>query len=132
MHRFDVTLDEAQHLAESEGLAVVQEQPTVERDTAHAMTEAAAPAIDELVRQISRTLQFTELQRRHLQPAGIWLLGGGASLKNAAPYLSRALSLPVRIVSLAPASEPIACAAGNRSAVFGSAAALSALAWRAA
>ena len=132
MQRFDVTLDEAQHLVESEGLAIAQSTLPAERDAAHAITEAVAPVLDELVRQIARTLQFTEMQRRHLQPAGIWFLGGGASLKNLAPYLSHALSLPVHIVSLAPESDPIPCAAGNRSAVFGNAAALSALAWRAA
>jgi type IV pilus assembly protein PilM len=132
MQRFDVTLDEAQHLAESEGISTTSDQQSSERDVAQAITEAAAPALDELVRQIGRTLQFTEMQRRHLQPAGIWLLGGGASLKNVAAYLSDALSLPVDIVTLAPESDPIACAAGNRSAVFGNAAALSALAWRAA
>jgi hypothetical protein len=37
----------------------------------------------------------------------------------------------VQIWSL-PVEEPIPCAAGNRAAVFGNAAALSALAWRAA
>jgi type IV pilus assembly protein PilM len=132
MTAFDVSLDEAQHLAESEGLAVNPSKSPSLREESHAISEAAAPALDELIRQIGRTLQFTEMQRRHLQPAGIWLMGGGASLKNVDSYLSQALSLPVEIVSLAPASTPIACAAGNRSAIFGSAAALSALAWRAA
>jgi type IV pilus assembly protein PilM len=132
MQRFDVSLDEAQHLAESEGLVGSKAVPTANSATAAAITEAAASALDELVRQISRTTQFTEMQRRHLQPTAVWLLGGGASLKNIAPYLSDALSLPVHILSLLPAEEPIACAAGARSAVFGAAAALSAMAWRAA
>jgi type IV pilus assembly protein PilM len=132
MDRFDVTLDEAQHLAESEGLSVQDRKSNIESDASYAITEAAAPALEELVRQISRTFQFTEMQRRHLQPAGIWLLGGGAALKNIDAYLSHHLTLPVHIVSLKPESEPIRCAAGNRSAVFSNAAALSALAWRAA
>ena len=134
MQTFDVSLDEAQHLAESDGVAVPKDLGHADADAeaAEAITDAAAGSLDELVRQIGRTLQFTELQRRHLQPAAIWLLGGGASLKNIATYLSQALSLPVHILSLAPEEAPIACAAGNRSAVFGNAAALSALAWRAA
>jgi type IV pilus assembly protein PilM len=132
MQAFDVTLDEAQHLVESEGLALPQERPPTEPDAAQAITEEAASSVDVLIRQISRTLQFTEMQRRHLQPSAIWLMGGGASLKNIGPFLSHALSLPVHILTLAPEASPIACAAGNRSAVFGSAAALSALAWRAA
>jgi Tfp pilus assembly PilM family ATPase len=133
MERFDLTLDEAQHLAESEGLSTRHERHVTEMGaTSQAITEAAAPALDELVRQISRTLQFTETQRRHLQPGAVWLLGGGAGLKNVAEYLSQELSLPVHIVTLKSEEDPIPCAAGNRSALFGSAAALSALAWRAA
>ena len=132
MQTFDVTLDEAQYLVESEGLGVASGERPTNRSATQAIYDAAAPTLDELVRQISRTLQFTEMQRRHLQPAGIWLMGGGASLKNIESYLSHALSLPVHVVTLAPESEPIACAVGNRSAVFANAAALSALAWRAA
>jgi type IV pilus assembly protein PilM len=131
MELFNVTRDEAQHLAESEGLALTHETTAIS-DIAAAISEAAASSLGELVRQISRTLQFMEMQRRHLQPSAIWLLGGGASLKNVGPCLSQVLSLPVHIFTLAPESNPIGCAAGNRSAVFGSAAALSALAWRAA
>ena len=65
-----------------------------------AITEAAAQPIDELVRQIRRTLQFTEAQRRHLQPAAIWLMGGGASMRNVGRYLAQALELPVHIWKL--------------------------------
>jgi Tfp pilus assembly PilM family ATPase len=129
---FDLTLDEAQHLAESEGLGASQGNGASSSDVATAITDAAAPSLDELVRQMSRTLQFTDMQRRHLQPAAIWILGGGASLKHLDKYLTEALSLPVHVVSMTAAEGTIACAAGNRSAVFGSAAALSALAWRAA
>ena len=145
MRVFDVTLDEAQHLAETQGLAAPGagsgEQP-VASDTRHptpdtnscqaAITEAAEPPIQELMRQIRRTLEFMEAQRRQQQPATVWLLGGGASMRNVSPYLEQALGLPVQIWKLAPEDTPIPCAAGYRSAVFGSAVALSAAAWRAA
>jgi Tfp pilus assembly PilM family ATPase len=130
--RFEVSLDDAQHLAESEGVIAGEREAGTAADIATAITNAATPALDELVRQISRTLQFTESQRRHLQPETVWLMGGGASLKNIGSYLSHALPIPVKIISLEPAEETIACAAGARSAVFCGAAALSALAWRAA
>jgi type IV pilus assembly protein PilM len=132
VERFDVSLDEAQHLAETEGLIAGDQANDASSNAADAITAAASGVLDELVRQVSRTLQFTEMQRRHLQPTAVWLLGGGASVKNIGPYLSQALSLPVHILSLSPVEEPIACAAGARSAVFGTAAALSAMAWRAA
>jgi type IV pilus assembly protein PilM len=128
----DVTTDEAQHLVEHEGVVASAGEAGDYLETAKAITSAAAGTLDELVRQIGRTLQFTDMHRRHLQPATVWLTGGGASMKNIGPYLAAALSLPVHIWSLEPVAEPIACAAGNRAAVFGSAAALSSLVWRAA
>lgn len=126
---FDVTLDEAKFLVEKEGLAP-HDDSSDPSETAATINRTIAPTLDELVRQISRTLQFTEMQRRHLQPASVWLMGGGAALKNIDRYLAKELSLPVHIWNLPPSSTPIDCAAGNRSAVFGNAAALSALAWR--
>jgi len=77
-------------------------------------------------------LHFMESQRRHLHPAAIWLLGGGASLGNIGPYLADALQLPVHVWKMSGESQEIPCAAGQRSAVFSGAVALSALAWRAA
>jgi Tfp pilus assembly PilM family ATPase len=155
MNTFDVTLDEAQHLTETQGMLRPKDEPTpaahshqfdpsvvsdadlpfaIAADPAiqAAITDSSAPAVEELVRQIRRTLQFTEAQRRHLHPAAVWLLGGGAAMRNVAPYLSHALHVPVRVWNLAPEAEPIACAAGSRSALFAGAAALSAAAWRAA
>jgi Tfp pilus assembly PilM family ATPase len=132
MDAFDVTLDEAQFLVENEGIVAEGGETSGDRETAQAITRAVAGIMVELVRQVGRTLQFTEMQRRHLQPADVWLVGGGASMKNIGSYLAEALSLPVHIWNLAPEESPIACAAGNRAAVFGNAAALSALSWRAA
>jgi Tfp pilus assembly PilM family ATPase len=131
MKEFDVTLDEAQFLVESEGIATTGE-PAGDTHTPRAIADAVGGTVEELVRQIGRTLQFTEMQRRHLQPAAVWLMGGGASMKSIPAYLAKALSLPVHVWSMPPQDEPIDCAAGNRAAVFGSAAALSALAWEAA
>ncbi len=132
MNVFDVTLDEAQYLVESEGVLADSGASSGDPRTAQAITGAVSETVDELVRQISRTLQFTEMQRRHLQPSAVWLMGGGASIKNIEPYLANTLPVPAHIWSLEPESAPIACAAGSRAAVFGGAAALSALAWRAA
>jgi type IV pilus assembly protein PilM len=128
----DVTLDEAQYLVENEGLLIPDGSQMGERATAMAITSAAADTLGELVRQISRTCQFTEMQRRHLQPSAVWLMGGGASMKNLGPYLANELSFPVHIWSMPPETDEIPCAAGSRCSVFGGAVALSALAWRAA
>jgi Tfp pilus assembly PilM family ATPase len=127
-----VTLDEAQHLVDNQGRLPPEADPLADQQTQRAITDAASDTLDKLVRQIRRTLQFMETQRRHLHPAAIWLLGGGASMRNLAPYLTHALKLPVHIWKVSPDATPISCAAGNRAAVFGGAAALSASAWRAA
>jgi type IV pilus assembly protein PilM len=168
MQVFDVTLDEAQHLAETQGLATqaqaAADAPPVVRgssdpapsgtfegpattsgalqepaytdepdhQTQAAIADAAAEPIQELIRQIRRTLEFMEVQRRQIQLASIWLMGGGASMRNAAHYLQNALGLPVHIWNLSPNDMPIPCAALARSAVFGPAVALSASVWRAA
>jgi type IV pilus assembly protein PilM len=132
MNIFDVTLDEAQHLADTQGLVAPDTETLADQKAQKAITEAAAEPIDELVQQVRRTLQFTEAQRRHLQPAAIWLMGGGASMRNVAPYLAKEIELPVHIWKLPADGESIACAAGARSAVFSGAVALSTAAWRAA
>jgi type IV pilus assembly protein PilM len=132
---FSLSLDEAQHLAETQGLeapaATESSVPGTDPKLQAAITAAAAETLAELTHQINRTLQFMETQRRHLQPAAIWLLGGGASMHNVREYMSRVLPIPVHVWKI-DAAAPISCAAGRRSAVFGGAVALSALAWRAA
>jgi Tfp pilus assembly PilM family ATPase len=139
MRVFDVTLDEAQHLADRHGLwAAAADSSADSADswpderTQRAITEVAGDPMEELVGQIRRTLQFTEGHRRHLQPAAIWVLGGGASMCNAGPWLEQQLELPVHLWKVPHEGPDIPCAAGNRSAVFGGALALSASAWRAA
>jgi type IV pilus assembly protein PilM len=136
MNTFSLSLDEAQHLAEMQGLEVPgapdSSAPGADAKLQASITSAAAEPLNELARQIGRTLQFMETQRRHLQPEAMWLLGGGASMRNVREYLSRILPLPIHVWKIEAGAAPIACAAGQRSAMFGGAVALSALAWRAA
>ncbi|HEX2474090.1 MAG TPA: pilus assembly protein PilM [Lacipirellulaceae bacterium] len=133
MQALDVTLDEAQHLADSQGLAAAAgDQGSIDAQIQSAITTAAGETLEELASQLARTLQFAETQRRYLQPACVWLMGGGASLRNVASYLTHALQIQVNVWHMPPDDEPIHCAADHRAAVFGAAAALSASAWRAA
>jgi len=127
-----VSPDEAQHLADTEGLALTDGAATGDQEIQAAISDATMPTLEELIREIRRTLQFVEMQRRNLQPAAIWLLGGGATLRNIGPFLEPLLSLPVRVWSIPTGERQLPFAAGQRGAVFAGAAALSALAWRAA
>ena len=127
-----VSLDEAQHLVDTQGVARPQAEAQADLQIQAAITEAACDVLEELTRQLARTLQFAETQRRHVQPASVWVMGGGASMRNVASYLADALKIGVEAWYMPPDEGPIACAAEHRSAIFGGAAALSALAWRAA
>jgi type IV pilus assembly protein PilM len=126
-----VTLDQARHLVDTQGVVAPGDSSGVNEQLQRAITSAASETIDELVSQIRRTLQFVALQRS-LDPSACWLMGGGASIRNIGPYLSDALAMPVHIWHLPSNGAQLPCTAGNRSAVFSGAAALSALAWEAA
>jgi Tfp pilus assembly PilM family ATPase len=130
--QFGVALDQAQFLADAHGIPA----PTAERAGDRAVQEAIAEAVESTLEHLRdharRTLQFLETQRRHLHPVAIWLMGGGASMRYVGAWLSEELHLPVHIWSLPHESESLSFAAGSRTALFAGAAALSALAWRAA
>jgi Tfp pilus assembly PilM family ATPase len=127
-----VTLEQAQYLAVKEGVALRDSEPSDRSEVREAIAAAVADTVDALVDEIRRTLQFVELQRRHLHPTTVWLVGGGASLRNVGPQLSTALNLPVSTWEL-PVDPASRCKMPSHQApLFAGAIALSALAWRAA
>jgi type IV pilus assembly protein PilM len=128
--RFGVTLDQAQHLVDAYGIVSSEDNET-DRPVRAAITDAIDKVLDSLRDQVRRTLQFLETQRRHLHPVEMWLMGGGASVRNIGPWLAAELQLPVHIWSIS-CGDDVSPAVGNRSALFAGAAALSAMAWRAA
>ena len=128
-----VTLDHAQHLVDAHGVVAPTTNGAVtatEHEIQAAVTEAVAETADSLVEQIERTLRFVESQRRHHHPTLLWLMGGGASVRNIGPYLSAKLEMPVSIWSVPTDGEPDGTNLGRETALFASAFALSALAWR--
>jgi len=129
---FSVTLDQAQHLADTQGITPPTEPADADRMAQSALSDAVRMTMDGLIGQVQRTLQFVETQRRQLSPVAIWLMGGGASMRNVAPSLAHEFELPVHVWKMPCESASLPCATGNRSALFAGAAALSALAWRAA
>lgn len=131
-----ITRDHAQFLVDAHGVtpagAVARLDSTEEQGIQAAITAAIAEATASLVEQIERTLRFVEQQRRCQHPAALWLMGGGASVRNIGPHLAAALQIPVSIWGLPPEREDQSATAGPQAALFGPALALSALAWRAA
>lgn len=127
-----VTEDEAQHLVDAQGFAGSDNDANANQELQRVITEAASSTLRTLTDQVQRTLQYIHSQRRHLSPTAVWLMGGGATMRNIGPNLSQALEMPVNIWRVPTDSPQLACASGDRVALFGPAVALSALAWRAA
>jgi type IV pilus assembly protein PilM len=127
-----ISLDQAQHLAATAGVALPSAEVAGQAEIQAAITAAIADTFDALVDQIRRTLQFVDVQRRHLRPTSVWLLGGGASVRNIGPHLATALDMPISIWGLASESTAGAGRRDGHTALFAGAIGLSALAWRAA
>lgn len=125
-----ITLDHAQHLVDTQGVLVASESASGDREVRAAITTALADAIQELMAEVQRTLRFFDLQRRHLRPSSIWLMGGGASVRNIGPHLSQMLSLPVRVWDIPLEANESLETSGVRTQLLSGAVALSALAWR--
>ena len=115
---FGVSLDEAQHLVDTQGVVAPQPDPLADRQVQKAITDATAETASELVRQLKRTLHFLESQRRHLHADAIWLMGGGASMRNIGPYFDQALNLPVHICGAALQEPPSGETATQRGGGF--------------
>lgn len=106
-----VTLDEAQHLL----LAFGFPRNDVEQDQQlqQCMAGAARTPLGRLVDEIKRTLAYFRAQRRELIPVKIWLMGGGASVRNAAAWLSHSCGEQIEVWHL-PAAEQAGVSSGQR------------------
>lgn len=89
------------------------------------LTDIVAEPVAALVAEIQRTLAYPELHRAALLPSRLWLFGGGATVRNIAPYLRAKIGLPVQPWRLEGPSGRRA----SEGVLVGPAAALSALAW---
>jgi Tfp pilus assembly PilM family ATPase len=127
-----VTLEQAQYVATREGVALQNGNSADVTEIQSVITSAIANTFESVMEQVRRTLQFVDQQRRHLRPTSVWLLGGGASLRNIGPHVSEVVGLPVSIWGLPTDRDRDESLAGAEPALFANAIALSTLAWRAA
>ncbi len=91
----------------------------------HVLSDIVAEPVAALVAEIQRTLAYPELHRAGLLPGRVWLFGGGATVRNIAPYLRAKIGLPVEPWRLEGPGDRM----GAEPVLMGPAAALSALAW---
>ncbi len=120
--------EEAQQLLEAHGLP----DPTAETNTeaSELIRETAAEPLAHLVEEIRRSISHFENQRRVDAPRQLILLGGGATIRRLPDFLTERLEMQTRRWSLDGDSGATTDTASS-SCLFGPAAALSALAWRA-
>jgi Tfp pilus assembly PilM family ATPase len=106
---YGLPLDESSSVGVAEVREVVLE--TISRHMRH------------LVEQLGKTSAYLRVQRPYLVPAKFWLLGGGATIRNLPVFLTGRLNVAFETWNL-PVME-----GAHPLALFGPAAALSALAW---
>jgi Tfp pilus assembly PilM family ATPase len=128
----NVSPEETQHLLLSFGLPHERSDETV-LPLQQALARAAQEHLSRLVEEIRRTLAYFQAQRRELIPGRIWLLGGGACVRNSAAWLSHECGVPIHPWHLPAsssddgASQGETVAASESAPLFATAIALSAL-----
>lgn len=93
------------------------------------VNEIVAPQLDHLIEELGRTLTYLKMHRAALLPHRLWLFGGGATMKDVGPLLTRRVGLPVAVWSLGDEVFHSESAGSSPAPLLGPAIALSALAW---
>ena len=96
------------------------------REIQEVLADVTSQALGAMVSQLNKTLAYPELHRSRLIPRKIWLLGGGATVRNMAAVLSARAGLPFEAWRL-PGSEGPGSFSAVPDALLGPAVALSAL-----
>lgn len=121
----ELSIDDAEQLLATHGVCDPAARGDPLHDVQEVITDVAGGLLTEIVSQLNKTLTYPELHRSGLVPVKIWLLGGGATVRNVAALLSARINLPVKTWHLPSAEGGTACAVP--AAMLGPAVALSAL-----
>jgi type IV pilus assembly protein PilM len=123
----------AKALAETLGVSIIDaEQLLAERglpgkestsELQELTGQVIADVVQALIEQLETTLSYIEVEWPGTLVDGLWLFGGGASIRNMPFHLSEKTGLVVKSWSLPDSDDP------QGEGAFGVAAALSALAW---
>lgn len=115
---------ETQHLLRDFGVGSLEDLPAASAVARTTRRLLAGPQ-QELISEIQRTLGYLGPQQRGPRPQRLWLFGRGALIRGLPELLAARLQLPVAPWKLEDGVR------GHDDALFGVAAALSALAWEA-
>ena len=125
----NVSEDEAVQLLTEHGLPDPESHMPGRQELQNVIGEIAGHPLNELAKELKKTISFLQMQYPRLLPERLFLLGDGAVVNHLTALLSQKVGIPVHTWRL-PAAEN---GSPNRSrilpAVLGAAAALSTLAW---
>ena len=123
--------EDAQQLLATHGVI----DPAGRDDTLRSVQEVVADVVGEpiagILAEVAKTLSYLKLHRSNLTPERLWLFGGGATVKNIAPYLAAKAGLETAVWRLPGDSAGRRADGGAPLELLGNAVALSALAWAA-
>ena len=98
-------------------------------DLQEVIADVTAGQLGEMADQLSKTISYLTMHRSNLIPTRLWLLGGGATVKNAAAFLSSRVAVPVEVWRMPDHPDGDDRVAVHPEEMLGNAVALSALAW---
>jgi type IV pilus assembly protein PilM len=127
----DVITKELQ-LSEDEALQLLQEQGLSEAattETSRIVAELIGEPLEQLHRELARTITHLQGQRRSIVPQGVYLFGGGATIRGLAEHLTEKLDLEHRVWQFGGSDANGSHVDGLQTCLLGPAVALSALAW---
>lgn len=93
------------------------------------VAEIAAPRLQILIHEMEKTTDYLRFHRTDVIPDKLYLLGGGAAIRNIDTYLDARIKLPVALWLLPVGSARVMSGSRAPLPMLASAIALSALAW---
>jgi type IV pilus assembly protein PilM len=119
-----VSEDEALRLLQDHGLS-----DATTTEASNVVAELISEPLEQLRRELSRTISHLQGQRRSIVPQGVYLFGGGATIRGLAEHLSEKLELEHRVWQFGGSDATESNLNGLQTCLLGPAVALSALAW---
>jgi hypothetical protein len=93
------------------------------------VAELISEPLEQLRGELARTISHLQSQRRSIVPQGVYLFGGGATMRGLAEHLTEKLELEHRVWQFGGSDATESRLDGVPTCLLGPAVALSALAW---
>ncbi len=119
-----MTGDEALKLLQEHGLPGAR--PT---EACEVVAELISEPLDKLRQELARTISHLQGRRRTIVPQGVYLFGGGATIRGLSEHLTEKLDLEHRVWQFDGFDSAETLQSSLHTCMFGPAVALSALAW---